>query len=419
MRDKADRYVIPALIGLAPAILMLLTWGPDGMSLPQVHVRGLFIPILAAEMLVIVMAVRGGILSRMRGWRWSRPASAALLLLLGIAVGTAIAAPSPVVSRTWTAIWLLHLAFGLAVADLTHRTFNPGAVAWAYVIGSVPVIAGLSLFALSVDNPQFDWTRGWPAANHIRHLGYYFAAVIALALGLMATARSTKASVALVGVATACFAFALWTGSRGAVVGVAGGLLAGLVLVRPRRSWTIAACAAGALAVGTAIASIVPAPGPLMGVDRMVTQTVQSGEVTTGRTTMWLQTVDAVGRRPLFGYGEAQMPTVSPFDGLFQPHQVLLQVALAWGLVGLACAAVLAIWFLMRSLAVVRDSDGELLAPFLAMLVISTIAMFDNSLFNAVSVSIFAACAGIIASRWPERAAAFNQRERARETGLQ
>jgi O-antigen ligase len=143
-----------------------------------------------------------------------------------------------------------------------------------------------------------------------------------------------------------------------------------------------------------------------MGVGRMVSQTVESGEVTTGRTAMWLQTVNAISRQPLFGYGEAQMPIVSPFDGLFQPHQVLLQLALAWGLIGLLCAAFLAIWFLLRALPVVRNSDGELLAPFLAMLVIGTIAMFDNSLFNALSVSIFAACAGMIASRWPSRASA-------------
>jgi O-antigen ligase len=406
MGDKADRYVIPALIGLAPALLLLLTWGPDGMTVPQVHVRGLFIPILAAETLVIVIALRAGFLGRLRAWRWPLLPTGALLLLLAIAIGTAIAAPAPVAARTWTAIWLLHLGFGVAMADLTYRMFNPGAVAWAYVVGSVPVVVGLSLFALSVDDPDFDWTSGWPAANHIRHLGYYFAAAIALSLGLIGAARTRTAVVALAGIATACFAFALWTGSRGAVVGVAGGVLGGLVLVRPRAFWTIAACAAGALGVGTAIASVVPAPGPLMGVGRMVSQTVESGEVTTGRTAMWLQTVNAISRQPLFGYGEAQMPIVSPFDGLFQPHQVLLQVALAWGLIGLLCAAFLAIWFLLRALPVVRNSDGELLAPFLAMLVIGTIAMFDNSLFNALSVSIFAACAGMIASRWPSRASA-------------
>jgi O-antigen ligase len=246
--------------------------------------------------------------------------------------------------------------------------------------------------------------------------------VIALSLGLVATARSTKGLGALVAVATACFAFALWTGSRGAVVGVAGGLLAGLVLAPPPRSWTIAAGAAGALAVGTAIAWVVPAPGPLMGVGRIVSQTVsqtvESGGVTTGRTTMWLQTVNAISRRPLFGYGEAQMRTVSPYDGLFQPHQVLLQISLAWGLVGLVCVAVLAMWFLMRSVTAIRESDGELLAPFLAMLVIGAIAMFDNSLFNALSVSIFAACAGMIASRWPARAGS-NRREQVHKTVLQ
>jgi hypothetical protein len=76
---------------------------------------------------------------------------------------------------------------------------------------------------------------------------------------------------------------------------------------------------------------------------------------------------------------------------------------LAWGAVGLACTAVLAIWFLARSLAVVRREGDDLLPPFMAMLALASLATIDGSLFHVVPVSIFAACAGMIASQWPPR----------------
>jgi hypothetical protein len=72
---------------------------------------------------------------------------------------------------------------------------------------------------------------------------------------------------------------------------------------------------------------------------------------------------------------------------------------MAWGVVGLACVAVLVIWFLMRSLPAVRRDQTELLPPTLAMLALAIMAMFDGALFHVLPVSIFAACAGIIASR--------------------
>jgi O-antigen ligase len=161
------------------------------------------------------------------------------------------------------------------------------------------------------------------------------------------------------------------------------------------------------LALGALVASMLPAHGPLMGFGRTITQTVESGDVSTGRTQLWLNAIEAIQKRPLFGYGENQMSTVAPFGTLAQTHQVVLQILLAWGFVGLGCVAVLAIWWLLRSLPVVRSDSRNLLPPFLAMLALASLATFDGALFHVLPVSIFAACAGMIAARWPqERTAA-------------
>ena len=202
------------------------------------------------------------------------------------------------------------------------------------------------------------------------------------------------------------FTFALWTGSRGAVIGVAGAMVIGLLFFTAMRRAILWVGTIVNLGIGALIASLLPAHGVLMGIGRTVTQTVDSGDVSTGRTRIWLNAIPAIEKRPLFGYGEDQMSTVAPFGTLGQTHQVILQVLLAWGIVGLACVTILTIWFLKRSLPSTRSDAAELLAPIMAMFALATMAMFDGALFHVLPVSIFAGCAGAIASRWtkPERA---------------
>jgi O-antigen ligase len=196
------------------------------------------------------------------------------------------------------------------------------------------------------------------------------------------------------------FTFVWWTGSRGAIIAIVGALLIGVVVIPAVRRVSVWGGTLLGLLGGALIASQLPAHGPLMGFSRTVMQTVGSGDVSTGRTVLWLNVLGAIRQRPIFGYGENQMATVAPFYGLGQTHNVVLQILLAWGVVGLASVAVLAVWFLLRSLPVVRRDPNELAAPFMAMATLASLAAYDGSLFHVVPVSIFAACAGMIAARW-------------------
>jgi hypothetical protein len=94
---------------------------------------------------------------------------------------------------------------------------------------------------------------------------------------------------------------------------------------------------------------------------------------------------------------------VAPFHGLGQTHDVFLQVLLAWGVVGLACVAVLGVWYLARSIAVVRGGGPDTIAPLMAVLALASLSVIDGSLYHVLPVSIFAACAGMVASRWLPR----------------
>jgi O-antigen ligase len=403
MGGKVERYFVPAVIGFAPFLLMLLTWAPNGRSPVQAMVQGFYLPIVGVELFVVAVALREGLIGAMRRWSWARLPTAALLLLVTIAIVTAIVAPNPLAARIWTGYWIVHLLFGFSVAHLCTRSLGRLDLVAAYLFGFGAFATGAALFATQVTDPNFNWTNDWPAATHIRHFGYYAAAAIGLCIGLAATERRWRALVLLLVFSTGGFAFALWTGSRGTIVGVAGALLAGLIFIPAVRRIVVWAGTALSLALGALIASLLPAHGPLMGFGRTIAQTVDSGDVSTGRTQIWLNALGAIEKRPLFGYGEAQMATVAPFYGLGQTHDVFLQVLLAWGVVGLACVAVLALWYLARSVPIVRGGGPDTIAPLMAMLALASLSVIDGSLYHVLPVSIFAGCAGMIAAGWRNR----------------
>jgi len=403
MGGKAERFFLPVAIGFAPFILLALTWAPEGRTLFQVLMLRFYLPIVAVELFVIAIAFREGMVAAMRQWTWSRIPSIALAVLLAAAIGTAIAAPNPGAARLWTAFWLIHLLFGFSVAHLAAKGAAPRDVIASYLAGFVAFVAGCFLFATQVRNPAFDWTHDWPAITHIRHFGYYAAAMMALGIGVSAGERPPLSRILLFLIGTVGFTFALWTGSRGAVIAVACALFAGVLVIPALRRPLVWGSTLLALVIGGLVASQLPAHGPWMGFGRTITQTVGSEDVSSGRTQIWINAVGAIRERPIFGYGENQMATVAPFHGLGQTHNVVLQVLLAWGLVGLICVAVLGFWFLIRTMAIVRREPDVVGPPFLAMVALASLAAFDGSLFHVVPLSIFAACAGMIASRWPTR----------------
>jgi O-antigen ligase len=216
----------------------------------------------------------------------------------------------------------------------------------------------------------------------------------------MAAPASRREWLAGLAAAAAAIGIAMWTGSRGAMLAVVATSIAGLLFapaMRSARAW------GGALAsMGIALSLVAVAPSVqnrLMGLERTVTATAQP-DVTTGRTAIWANAVGAIQHRPLFGYGEGQMRVVAPFSIMVQPHNVLLQVAFAWGLLGLACVLVLALAFVARALPAVGRDEGMLTPAFLAMTALATLSLYDGALYSALPISMFMAFGGSVASGW-------------------
>lgn len=401
MGQALDHLLIPLVVGLAPVLLLLLTWAPDGdWSSWERFVRARSVPVAGAELFVIALAFREGMLSTLRSGRWPKAVLIAAAGLLLIALTTAAFAPDPRKALMLTGYWIIHVLFGFAVVQLCGRRMRPAHLIRAYLAGFVLFTAVFILFVLQIpDTSRFDWTRGLPAGTHIRHLGYYAAAIIGLCAGIMAVADRRAPWAAAFAVATLACGFAFWTGSRGTIAAAAGGLVIGLIVVPAARKARCWAGMIGSAATGAAIVYWLPSPAANMGFARTI-EASAGDNIATGRTEMWRIVLERIMERPLFGYGEGQMRSVATYSVMVQPHNVLLQTMLAWGAIGTLCILFLALAYARRAIPAVRSDGNELAAPFLAMATLAAFSLFDGALFYALPISMFAACAGLIAYGW-------------------
>ena len=395
MGATAKRYFIPVLIGFAPLVTFLLTWDVAAYGkLPSV-VRALSLPELAAELGTIAIAFVEGMLPWLRRSRPPRYLLVALAALVAIALGTLAIAPDLSTALFKTFFWIVHLAFGVSVAFLCGRLFEAKDLIGAYLVGFLGFAAAFALFAALSFHQPIDWTRDLPAVVHIRHLGIYATAMIGLCVGGMATSPNGKMWAFACLVAASGFALALWTGARGPALAIAAALAAGLVVAPATRRVKAWGGACLSLVIGLLAVFWLPVPADNMGFARTVAATTQSADVGTGRMDLWRGVIHAIGRQPLFGYGEGQMPAVAHFADMQQPHNLILQILLAWGGAGLLCCIALAFWLVPRAIGTV-NREGDLLGPFLAMAALFALSMIDAALYHILPISIFAACAGMI-----------------------
>ena len=407
MGGQIERYFVPVVVGLAPVIFALVTW-PSGNPTPfRLIALQTALPVAAAELFVIILAFREGILRYVRDNRLPRLAVAALATWIAVGVATSLfVSPIPAIAVRWTVLWIIHLLFGISVAYLCTRNMRPGDFVICYLFGFL--LYSLIFLAYVIGNwsRPIDWVHYLPGAIHIRHVAIYAAAMTGLSLGAMAAVRSRFGLALAISLATIGFGLGLWTGARGMILSVIGATVLAAALVPAMRTLRVLGSAALGLGIALAATAWLPVPNAqMMGVARQVAATTER-EMTTGRLQIWSNVLDAIGRNPIFGYGPGQMPAVAPFYSMGQPHNLVLQVLLDWGLVGFACVVVASFYYLRRAIPVVRE-EGELLAaPATAMLSLLLLSMLDAAMFHVLPLSIFAACAGMIASRWLPRPSA-------------
>lgn len=386
------------LVALAPAIFAIASWSRTGeRNSVQALLLSFSLPITAIEMVVILFAARAGFqpsqaVARLPAW-----ALIALVLLVAVAAGTAaLVAPNGATAILRTIAWAIHLLFGFSAWYLLGTRWAPlRRAVWPWIAAGVALyVLVLAALVLAIpDEAAFNWKFLGLGVTHVRQVGFYSVVGAAAALGLAAVERSWPRYWLAVAAASLFLALSYWSGTRGSLFAILAAFGAGFVLLPAMRTIRAAAALVVGNAAGALIALVHVPPHPFYGVLR-ISRTAASASadaITTGRIAQWTASARAVLERPFFGHGESQYGFAVPAYAEFNhPHNILLQVALQWGLVGFACFFSLAALLGWRFVAAARGGGAGQAPAFLVAVGLATMALYEGSLYHPYPVMMFA-----------------------------
>jgi len=403
-------WIACLLVALAPAIMAVTTWAPDGyFSVPLFFWRFLAPPIIAIELLTIAIAWMAGFrplatILALPGW-----IAATLGILVAIDVGDALfIAPSSSTAMMRSSMTLIHLLFGLGVFHLLRaRGFGAYRMLWWALLGGAILYLGImAAFVAAIMRPDtFDWLHFGLGVINIRHVGFYAVVGAALAFGIAGTEARPRFYWLAVAAAALCCTELFWSGSRSPLLALLVASLASAALVPALRHIRLPAALLTAYAAAAALSLLYAPPAANFGLFRMLASGSEKtvNAVTSGRVDLWGGSFRALLASPLFGHGEGQFVTVVPeAEGIFHhPHNMWLQALVQWGAVGtlifVALAAVLW-WGLFRG---TRVAGGRAVPAFLAVNTFAIYALFDGVLFFVYPMMIltFLFAAGLAAGK--------------------
>lgn len=371
-------------IALAPMLLLVIGWGHE-LSPTRSFARSYSLPIVAVELAIAIVAFA----ETRRLARVPRFPGALLFFLVAVAFFSAARAPDPATSLFMTLLWVNHLLFGLGI----YQLYRHGLLSAPQILRAMPIAFALfgaaliAYYALHSEHGH-NWYIDTPSFNNIRWLGYYCAAIFGLCAGGWLESRRVRLTIAIF-----ALALALWTGSRGSLAAVIGGYIVAALFVP-------AAARGAPRFLGTVLLSILLAlaASQIWPLDQGSAERLFLDPADSGRMEVWRQTTSLIGQRPWLGWGEAQFGTLL-HSNLGQPHNVVLQILLAWGAVGFGLVLVLAVLLADR----LRRNANRQNAPLIfATCNIAVFSLIDGSLFHIQSVSIIVLCVALLAADEPD-----------------
>lgn len=383
-------WLVFAGAALMPALMALTSWSADGQ-----HYQGIFLwrffapPILLLELVTLIAAVAAGAGPVQVMAEMSKPTRLGLAALASIMIGTTfLAAADQGDAVVRAAITALHISFGLAVGALVRSGgLNEPARLWRLLLGGAVLYLLIAfVFVATIPEPDsFNWLNFGLGVVNIRHAGFYV--IVAAALGLaIAGLDGARLRYAGLAAATLACAFFFWSGARGPLFALAGGIAVTAMLVPTARRWRLAAFTIAALLVGGVVSLAHRPPHPVYGLVRIAfSGTLDTpDEMSSGRVGLWEGTLRTSLERPLFGHGEGQFMAIVPESQktFHHPHNAPLQILFQWGIIGLLIAGALAFAAWRRILVHARSPEGAAIVPgFMLINVMLIYSLHDGIIF--------------------------------------
>lgn len=344
------------LLGLTPAILILLPWdfGPDSTDF-RAFMRVSKLPVAAVEFLFVLLAMSRGFAPIAALSALPQLAKLGLALLSFSALWTTIfVAAVPTAAVLGLVKFFAHLMFGLAMVHEVRRwTVAQRQMIWPAI--GLGVISFCLLWGINVlvyHPVGNDWVRLVPSLTTMRSAGPYALASFCAGFAMLHASPDGQVSrfrlaagvlFGSLGVALAC-----WTGTRAAVVAIFVAAVLTMVIAPIKRSFLVMVFASGL--IGATVAVSLPVVHPLYGVERMFVDSTDPRHemgASSGRVDIWIGMIDKIAYRPVMGWGidQFQFSFSHTEDSIRHPHNGVMQLVFSTGLWGVFATIMLALSF--------------------------------------------------------------------------
>ncbi len=411
----------PGNLGLLAMFLLIISgliFRTYQVSMPHPGVEFLRqwgLPFIVAELAVIFVAMRNGFSLASALQKLPKAAQILLVVFLGTFwVGGAFVSIIPAYASLFNVSTVVHLIF---VAALAHSSKDVTAAGLAKMQNAIT--AGVAIFACMtaaafIFHPSYSlfpegrivWQFAIPGFISGRLFGALVGALLTFAVAKLLVDDENRATdnwnyAGIFLLAT----LMIWSGTRAAILGFIVAGLIGIFAFRLRIRWAVFARLAVLAAVSTAIAYLLIPPGDttqdffpihfgdLQGAAAMIG----------GRPDYWSDHLNAYMQSPIFGAGPASpLWIVSKETGRHvQPHNVVLQFLMSWGVVAALSALALLAW--AAKSAHLRTLSNRPALPLMLMLYcLLAMSFFDGMLHFAQHTMLAMICFGFLCRTSPE-----------------
>ncbi|TNM45074.1 O-antigen ligase family protein [Nocardioides albidus] len=387
------------IVRLAPLVFGVLLAALAGLQAPRAEDRllllqfALVIGVVGLTALLLLRVSRRPIRLPGRLWSW-------LVLILASGSVSMAMSPSPVDALPRAALYAALVLLAVAVYGIAKAPTWSLAPWLCAIVASSGAFVLVALVDMAPHLPPFQGQHVGTFVNVRRMAAVAFlVAAAAGGLGLL----NQRLRVAAVAGTALMLVVIMASGSRGPLL--AWLLFAGIVILLSRRGRrrTFLVDALVAFLLAAAAVSTLHVSGAWQTPNvfvRVATTAAADGEgFSSGRVELWHTAVDDVWRAPWFGRGPDAFALVEPMALVLHPHNVVLQLLMEFGVVGVLLLLGLAARSLLRAGArrvwqgCRRTRSGQLLSAILVAQ--AALAMIDGPLYWLPALAQFAVCAGL------------------------
>ena len=390
--------------------LVFRTYTVSMSSAPWEVARQLGLPFIAAEVAVILFALRRGFSLQTIWQQIPRFPRYALACFFGLYwIGATFVSELGLLALAQNIIILGHLIFCAAIYHSVASINRDGLHDMAKMLAiGLLIFAAMTALAFinhppieSMPNNEIIWQFIIPGFISVRLFGAFCGAVFCFLLAqLLMDEQEGGVAVHQYLWLTLCAGLIMWSGTRAAVFGTGVAFAVALIgyNIRPRKVRTIAAifgCLIAAYIVATALIPYGDTNFMLIAPNEGKTAEAVSG----GRLSYWSAVWEAYRKVPSFGAGPfASFWMLEPPQAVHvQPHNIILQFLISWGIFA-TVAALLTLGFATWKAHLIVFAERKGL-PFLAMLdCLLAMSFVDGTLHFAQHFMLIMICFGVIFS---------------------